>query len=136
MHSTVLNNTTWDSLLFFCLNVGNLMLSCPSEPTHLTYTLADRISSMVFRIWLQACSKYFPRPSLWKTFNKLCQSWRHQEAFINQWNKINAAFTNRLLVIIHKNASFPNIPEGDFFNLIMLPMVGYSTIRIPGRQMI
>jgi hypothetical protein len=54
----------------------------------------------LFEIWLIACNKVFPSPSLWKTFQELCSNWRHHVSLVVEWNRVCIALTNRLLELI------------------------------------
>ena len=69
--------------------------------------LCERVLSVLFELWLLACQKCFPSPSLWKTFRKMCIYWRHHEALVTQWHKINHALTARLLKFMYG----PDYPE-------------------------
>lgn len=69
--------------------------------------LCERVLSVLFTIWLLACHKCFPSPSLWKTFRNMCVNWRHHEALITQWHKVNHALTHHLL----KYMNGPDFPE-------------------------
>ena len=59
--------------------------------------LAERVISVLFELWLVCCSGPFPVPSLWRTFRDMCSNWRHHEAVVTQWNKVNIALTIPLL---------------------------------------
>ena len=69
--------------------------------------LAERVISVLFEMWLTACSASFPVPSLWRTFRDMCSNWRHHEAVIIQWNRVNYALTAPLLVKLYG----PDHPE-------------------------
>ena len=69
--------------------------------------LCERVLSVLFELWLLACQKCFPSPSLWKTFRKMCIYWRHHEALVTQWHRINHALTARLLKFMYG----PDYPE-------------------------
>ena len=40
--------------------------------------LCERVLGVLFEIWLIACVKSFPSPTLWKTFREMCMNWRHR----------------------------------------------------------
>lgn len=63
--------------------------------------LAERVISVLFEMWLTACSSSFPVPSLWRTFRDMCSNWRHHEAVIVQWNRVNYALTAPLLIKLY-----------------------------------
>ena len=59
--------------------------------------LCERVLSVLFGIWLMACNKCFPSPSLWKTFRNMCIYWRHHEALVVQWHKVNHVLTAHMI---------------------------------------
>lgn len=59
--------------------------------------MSSRIVATLFEIWLIACHKMFPSPSLWRTFQELCANWRHHISLVTEWNRVCYALTNRLL---------------------------------------
>lgn len=63
--------------------------------------MCERVLSVLFEIWLIACVKQFPPPSLWKTLQECCKQWRHRMALIDQWNRVNIALTVRLLQFMY-----------------------------------
>ena len=62
--------------------------------------MSSRIVATLFEIWLIACNKVFPSPSLWKTFQELCANWRHHISLVVEWNRVCLALTHRLLELI------------------------------------
>jgi hypothetical protein len=40
--------------------------------------LCERVLGVLYEIWLIACVKSFPNPTLWKTFREMCMNWRHR----------------------------------------------------------
>jgi hypothetical protein len=40
--------------------------------------LCERVLGVLYEIWLIACVKSFPSPTLWKTFREMCMNWRHR----------------------------------------------------------
>lgn len=69
-------------------------------------------------MWLLACVKCFPSPSLWKTFQESCSSWRHRIALIEQWNRVNLALTARLLDFTY-GSTFPELKIGENLNFVI-----------------
>lgn len=59
--------------------------------------LCERVLSVLFEVWLLACVRCFPSPSLWKTLQESCFLLRHRLALVEQWNRVNIALTARLL---------------------------------------
>ncbi|XP_052272276.1 ral GTPase-activating protein subunit beta-like isoform X2 [Dreissena polymorpha] len=112
--SALLSRDTWETLLKFLLAANNSLLSPPTEKEDTglsSYDIGDhlceRVLSVLFELWLLACQKCFPSPSLWKTFRKMCIYWRHHEALITQWHRVNHALTARLLKFMYG----PDYPE-------------------------
>jgi hypothetical protein len=65
--------------------------------------MSSRIVATLFEIWLLACNKVFPSPSLWKTFQEFCSSWRHHISVVVEWNRVCFAITNRLIELTINN---------------------------------
>lgn len=102
--STILSRESWETLLKFLLAANDSLLSPPLEKDDAgmsSYDIGDqlceRVLSVLFEIWLLACHKCFPSPSLWKTFRGMCISWRHHESLVVQWHKVNHALTAHVL---------------------------------------
>ncbi|CRL00726.1 CLUMA_CG013983, isoform A [Clunio marinus] len=113
-NSQVLTRETWESLLLFLLAINQVLLSPPTVKDDVGDQLCERVLSVLFEVWLLACVKCFPSPSLWKTFQESCASWRHRIALVEQWNRVNIALTARLLDFTY-GSSFPElkIPDED-----------------------
>jgi hypothetical protein len=62
--------------------------------------MSSRLIATLFEIWLIACNKNFPSPSLWKTFQEMCSNWRHHLSLVIEWNRVTYALTNRLLEML------------------------------------
>ncbi|CAG2186876.1 Ral GTPase-activating protein subunit beta [Mytilus edulis] len=99
--STILTRETWETLLKFLLAANDSLLSPPTEKDDIGDHLCERVLSVLFEIWLLACYKCFPSPSLWKTFRNMCVNWRHHETLVVQWHKVNHALTARLLKFLY-----------------------------------
>uniref|UniRef100_A0A0B7AY85 Ral GTPase-activating protein subunit alpha/beta N-terminal domain-containing protein n=1 Tax=Arion vulgaris TaxID=1028688 RepID=A0A0B7AY85_9EUPU len=91
--SVILTRETWEVLLKFLLAANDSLLSPPTEKDDISDHLCDRVLSVLFMIWLMACHKSFPSPSLWKTFRNMCLYWRHHEALVTMWHRVNHALT-------------------------------------------
>lgn len=111
-NSEILTPQTWESLLLFLLAINQLLLAHPT--CEVGDQLCERVLSVLFEVWILACVKCFPAPSLWKTFQETCAHWRHRMALVEQWNRINLALTARLLDFMY-GPSFPElkIPDED-----------------------
>jgi len=70
--------------------------------------LCERVLNVLFDVWILSCARCFPAPSLWKTLQDMCSSWRHHDALIAQWHRVNVAFTTRLLHNIY--GTTPRLP--------------------------
>lgn len=80
--SHILTRETWESMLLFLLAINQLLLSHPV--CDVGDQLCERVLSVLFEIWIIACVKCFPSPSLWKTFQESCAAWRHRMALVEQ----------------------------------------------------
>lgn len=99
---------TWETLLLFLLAINDVLLAPPTVKDDVGDQLCERVLSVLFEIWLLACVRSFPSPSLWKTLHESCQMWRHRLALIEQWNRVNLALTARLLDFMY-GSSFPEL---------------------------
>lgn len=104
----MLTRETWESLLLFLLAINELLLSPPMVKDDVGDQLCERVLSVLFELWLLACCKSFPSPSLWKTLQESCALLRHRIALIEQWNRVNLALTARLLEFTYGSA-FPEL---------------------------
>ncbi|XP_074641925.1 ral GTPase-activating protein subunit beta-like [Tubulanus polymorphus] len=105
--SNILSRETWEVLLKFLLAINDTLLAPPKVKDDIGDQLCERVLSVLFEMWLIACAKCFPAPSLWKTFRDMCTNWRHHEALVMQWHRVNAALTSRLMKFIYG----PDYPE-------------------------
>ncbi|XP_054710281.1 ral GTPase-activating protein subunit beta-like isoform X3 [Uloborus diversus] len=110
--SAVIDRETWDALLLFLLAINDTLLAPPSVPDDIGSHLCERILGVLLEVWLLACHRSFPSPSLWKTFRELACSWRHRIALVDQWNRVNLALTSRVLQFMY-GSNFPNIKLSD-----------------------
>ena len=99
--SRLLKRELWEELLKFFLAINEAVLAPPfNKADDFGEALSSRIVATLFEIWLIACHKMFPAPSLWKTFQELCANWRHHVSLVVEWNRVCHALTNRLLELI------------------------------------
>lgn len=110
--STKLTKDSWESILLFLLAINQMLLSPPSVPGSVGDQLCERVLSVLFEVWLLACVRCFPSPSLWKTFQESCSEWRHRTALIEQWNRVNYSLTARLLKFTY-GSTFPELTMHD-----------------------
>lgn len=128
--SAMLTRETWETLLKFLLAANDSLLSPPTEKDDTglsSYDIGDhlceRVLSVLFELWLLACQRCFPSPSLWKTFRKMCIYWRHHEALVTHWHKVNHALTSKLLKFMY-GPDYPElvIPEDEGGSLVPADM--------------
>ena len=98
--SKLMQRDLWEEFLKFFLAINDAVLSPPFNREDFSEVLSSRIVATLFEIWLLACNKVFPSPSLWKSFQEFCSNWRHHVALVTEWNKVCFALTNRLLELI------------------------------------
>ncbi|CAB1315520.1 unnamed protein product, partial [Coregonus sp. 'balchen'] len=84
--------------------------------------LAEKLISVLFEVWFMACTRCFPTPPYWKTAREMLANWRHHPPVVEQWSKVIAALTSRLLRFTY-GPSFPlyKVPEEEA-NLIPTEM--------------
>ena len=75
--------------------------------------LCERVLTVLFELWVLACSRHFPSPPLWKTFHMMCANWRHHVALVVQWHRLNTVFTARLLQLMYGPA-YPRLYVGEW----------------------
>ena len=78
--SQTMERETWDSLLSFLLAINDALLAPPAVKDDVGDQLCERVLGVLYEIWLIACVKSFPGPTLWKTF----QVWLYQKPRYNQ----------------------------------------------------
>ena len=66
--SQTMERETWDSLLSFLLAINDALLAPPAVKDDAGNQFGDRVLGVLYHIWLCACVKSFPGPTLWKTF--------------------------------------------------------------------
>ncbi|XP_023209321.1 ral GTPase-activating protein subunit beta-like isoform X1 [Xiphophorus maculatus] len=108
--SSVISSETWQALLHFLLRVNHTLLAPPTPAGG----LSDLSVAVLLEVWLLACSRCFPCRSLWQTFRQMFSSWRHQPAVVEQWSRVAAGLTSRLLPQMF-GPSFPpfKVPDED-----------------------
>lgn len=117
-----MDKNTWESLLLFLLAINEILLAPPTIKDDVGDQLCERVLSVLFEVWLLACVRCFPSPSLWKTLQESCAMWRHRVALIDQWNRVNLALTARLLEFTYGSA-FPELK-------ICMPFFIYINIKL------
>jgi len=108
-----MDRQTWDTLLLFLLAINEILLAPPTVKDDVGDQLCERVLSVLFEVWLLACVRSFPSPSMWKTLQESCAMWRHRVALVDQWNRVNLALTARLLEFSYGPA-FPQLKNGGF----------------------
>lgn len=112
--SKVLTRETWESLLLFLLAINEILLAPPLIKDDVGDQLCERVLSVLFEVWLLACERCFPSPSLWKTLQESCSLLRHRIALVEQWNRVNLVLTARLLLFSY-GPLFPELRVGKDF---------------------
>lgn len=112
--SQKLTSETWESLLLFLLAINEVLLAPPRVKDDVSDRLCERVLSGLFEVWLIACNRNFPSPSLWKTLQETCLLLRHRIVLIEQWNRVNLALTARLLEFLY-GPTFPEIKICEYF---------------------
>ncbi|XP_058980656.1 ral GTPase-activating protein subunit beta isoform X9 [Musca domestica] len=110
--SQTMDRETWESLLLFLLAINETLLAPPTIKDDVGDQLCERLLQVLFEVWLLACARCFPSPSLWKTLQESCAMWRHRVALVDQWNRVNMALTARLLEFTYGPA-FPELKISD-----------------------
>lgn len=133
--SKIIEPETWETLLLFLLAINDALLAPPTVKGNSNYywlyliqfycnyilydlyyiltedvgeELCERVLSVLIEVWLIACVRCFPSPSLWKTLREMAVTWRHRTALIHQWNRINLALTARVLTFMY-GPDFPQL---------------------------
>lgn len=104
--SNLISRETWEVLLKFMLTINSNLLSPPLEPGSLAEHLCERLLQVMFEIWLLACARCFPPPTLWRTLREMCGGWRHHMETVQQWNRVCKVLTSKLLQLLYG----PNFP--------------------------
>ncbi|XP_017030229.1 ral GTPase-activating protein subunit beta isoform X11 [Drosophila kikkawai] len=110
--SHLMDRQTWDTLLLFLLAINEILLAPPTVKDDVGDQLCERVLSVLFEVWLLACVRSFPSPSMWKTLQESCAMWRHRVALVDQWNRVNLALTSRLLEFSYGPA-FPQLKNAE-----------------------
>ncbi|BFZ12491.1 hypothetical protein BsWGS_15530 [Bradybaena similaris] len=125
--SAILTRETWEVLLKFLLAANDSLLSPPTEKDDISDHLCDRVLSVLFMIWLMACHKSFPCPSLWKTFRNMCLYWRHHEALVTMWHRVNHVLTANMLKIMY-GPDFPEMTIGEEEAQLLAPDMSTESV--------
>ncbi|XP_060724186.1 ral GTPase-activating protein subunit beta isoform X4 [Tachysurus vachellii] len=120
--SSSMARETWEVLLLFLLRINDTLLAPPTVGGGIAEKLAEKLISVLFEVWFLACTRCFPTPPYWKTAREMLANWRHHPPVVEQWSKVIAALTSRLLRFTY-GPSFPpfKVPEEDA-NLIPIEM--------------
>ncbi|XP_030632553.1 ral GTPase-activating protein subunit beta isoform X2 [Chanos chanos] len=112
--SSSMARETWEVLLLFLLRINDTLLAPPTVGGGIAEKLAEKLISVLFEVWFLACTRCFPTPPYWKTAREMIANWRHHPPVVEQWSKVIAALTSRLLRFTY-GPSFPpfKVPEED-----------------------
>lgn len=115
-----INKKTINAMLRFLLSISDSLLSPPFVPGGLTEQLCKLLIEVLFDVWLQACVWAFPDPSLWRTLQEMCSTWRHHGDLVMLWNKTMFSITRRLMLVEY-GSTFPLYPLHDKKHEIRIP---------------
>uniref|UniRef100_A0A3B4CJR6 Ral GTPase-activating protein subunit beta n=1 Tax=Pygocentrus nattereri TaxID=42514 RepID=A0A3B4CJR6_PYGNA len=112
--SSSMARETWEVLLLFLLRINDTLLAPPTVGGGIAEKLAEKLISVLFEVWFLACTRCFPTPPYWKTAREMLANWRHHPPVVEQWSKVIAALTSRLLRFTY-GPSFPpfKVPDED-----------------------
>ncbi|KAG8007218.1 Ral GTPase-activating protein subunit beta [Nibea albiflora] len=112
--SHVMNRDTWETLLHFLLRINHAMLAPPTSTGGVSEQLSVLSVVVLFEVWLLSCSRCFPSRSLWLKARQMLSSWRRQPVVTEQWSRVIAALTSRLLSVTF-GPTFPHfkVPAED-----------------------
>ena len=101
MKKLKMSRETWSSLLSFLLHVCDILLSPPPKTPSLGTSLCDVLIHTLFASWLKACHSAFPGPTMWKTLQEFCATWRHQPSLIEQWCRLMLSLTRKVTFVLY-----------------------------------
>ena len=110
--SKTIDRETWETLLGFLLAINDALLAPPTVKDDVGDQLSGRVLGVLYEIWLVACVKCFPSPSLWKTFREMAMNWRHRIGLVDQWNRVTMVLTRKLVLFMYG----PDFLGGDINN--------------------
>ncbi|XP_017158753.1 ral GTPase-activating protein subunit beta isoform X4 [Poecilia reticulata] len=118
--SSMMSSETWQTLLHFLLRINHTLLAPPTPAGGLSKLSV----AVLLEVWLLACSRCFPCRSLWQTFRQMFSSWRHQPAVVEQWSRVAAGLTSRLLPQMFGPSFPPFEVPGEDASLVPADMEG------------
>jgi len=104
---TKISRETWDVILSLLLKIADNLLAPPTITKSLGNSLCEQLIHTIFNLWLRTCVQYFPTPSLWKSLQELCITWRHHPQVIAEWNKIMSSLTVRVVIQLYGPSNIP-----------------------------
>ncbi|KAM9859251.1 ral GTPase-activating protein subunit beta [Aulostomus maculatus] len=112
--STLMTRDTWETLIHFLLRINHSILAPPTTAGAISKQLSQLSMEVLLEVWLLSCARCFPSRSLWQTCRQMVSSWRHQPVVVEQWSRVVAALTSRLLLLSF-GPLFPSftVPEED-----------------------
>ena len=125
--SCIMATETWESFLGFLLAINDALLSPPAVKEDVGDQLCERVLGVLYEIWLVACVKSFPSPSLWKTLREQCMNWRHRSGLIDQWNRVNMALLSRMLPLM-LGPKFPQLKVDEIDASLVPTEMTYETV--------
>ncbi len=125
--SSAMVTETWESFLTFLLAINDALLSPPTVKDDVGDQLCERVLGVLYEIWLVACVKSFPSPSLWKTLREMCMNWRHRSGLIDQWNRVNLSLMSRMLPMM-LGPKFPQLRIDDIDAALVPSTMTYECV--------
>ena len=125
--SSAMVTETWESFLTFLLAINDALLSPPTVKDDVGDQLCERVLGVLYEIWLVACVKSFPSPSLWKTLREMCSNWRHRSGLIDQWNRVNLSLMSRMLPMM-LGPKFPQLRIDDLDAALVPNEMNYECV--------
>ncbi|XP_061379446.1 ral GTPase-activating protein subunit beta isoform X2 [Danaus plexippus] len=107
--SASLGPREWRSLLLLLLAAAAALLAPPAPLYGAAEQLCERVLCVLFEVWILACHRCFPSPSLWRTLREQCVRWRHRAPLTEQWARVSLCLTARLLVHMY-GPMYPAVP--------------------------
>lgn len=124
----VLSAEIWDAILRLMLVINEQLLSPPYTPGGLCDHLREILILSLLEVWLYASIQYFPPPSMWKTLQEMCMSWRHHNAMIEYWSNTSLMLTRKAIKHLYGNSfSLPSLKTKKN-NVLIPPTMAGSTL--------
>lgn len=109
-NESALSAEIWEAILRLMLVINEKLLSPPYSPGGLCEHLREILIHSLLEVWLCASLQYFPPPSMWKTLQEMCMSWRHHNAMIEYWSSTSLLLTRKVIKQLYGSSfSLPSL---------------------------